>query len=123
MRDVLVERMGFPEENITLLLDDGEEATEETMPTKANIEVGKQGITKFVWLALVSAYFQAISLKSQSRYHKCCESCSSTHHKHSFLGRCLSQSFSPFTIGNWARRYVSALLLFLLLPSSNHGHY
>ena len=39
MRDMLIETMGVPEENITLLVDDGEEATEETMPTKDTIEV------------------------------------------------------------------------------------
>ena len=39
MRDMLIETMGVPEENITVLVDDGEEATEETMPTKDTIEV------------------------------------------------------------------------------------
>jgi hypothetical protein len=36
---MLVGTWGFPEECITMLVDEGEEATEEMMPTKANIEV------------------------------------------------------------------------------------
>jgi hypothetical protein len=39
MRKLLEDTMGVPAENITMLLDDGEAASEETLPTKDNIEV------------------------------------------------------------------------------------
>jgi len=40
MYQLLVETMGFPEEDIFMLVDDGEAATEENYPSKANIEAG-----------------------------------------------------------------------------------
>jgi len=38
MRDFLIDIMGFPAEEILMLVDDGEEATEENFPSKENIE-------------------------------------------------------------------------------------
>jgi hypothetical protein len=51
---MLMDTWGFPETKIVMLLDEGEEVTEEKMPTKANIEV-RQG--------LPSASFYLVSLK------------------------------------------------------------
>jgi hypothetical protein len=39
MKTLLEDTMGVPAENITMLLDDGETASEETLPTKDTIEV------------------------------------------------------------------------------------
>jgi hypothetical protein len=39
---MLMNTWGFSLENITMLVDDGEEVTEEMMPTKANIEVRRR---------------------------------------------------------------------------------
>ena len=39
MREFLIDMMGFPAEEILMLVDDGEEATEENFPSKENIEV------------------------------------------------------------------------------------
>ena len=39
MREFLIDMMGFPAEEIFMLVDDGDEATEENFPSKENIEV------------------------------------------------------------------------------------
>jgi hypothetical protein len=39
MKALLEDTMGVPAENITMLLDDGETSSEDTLPTKDNIEV------------------------------------------------------------------------------------
>ena len=43
MYQLLVETMGFPEEDISMLVDVGEAATEDNYPSKANIEVSSYG--------------------------------------------------------------------------------
>ena len=43
MYQLLVETMGFPEEDINMLVDDGVAATDENYPSKANIEVRSFG--------------------------------------------------------------------------------
>jgi hypothetical protein len=39
IHDLLVNTMGFTAEGITMLVDEGESATEDNYPSKANIEV------------------------------------------------------------------------------------
>ena len=46
MYSLLVETMGFPEESLVMLVDDGEAATDDNYPSKANIEVSSEGLVR-----------------------------------------------------------------------------
>ena len=61
VKGVLETSMGIPEENIILLVDDGE-TTEETLPTKDNIEVRQLSSFYHINKAFDDIWFQGPTL-------------------------------------------------------------